>query len=100
MGLGLDDRALRGVYLAVVMGRQSGFLTAASAAARTVSGEGPNPIYLPERVFDPAKFLADVQSVHDHLGRCVIAISQGLHDQRGASPLTSSAAGGRPNRPR
>ncbi len=84
MGLDLDDRALRGVYLAVVMGRQSGFLTAASAAARTVAGDGPHLIYLPERVFDRAKFLTEVKSVHSRLGRCVIAISEGIHDQRGA----------------
>ena len=83
MGLDLDDRALRGVYLAVVMGRQSGFLTAASAAARTVADDGPHLIYLPERVFDEGKFLAEVKSVHARLGRCVIAISEGIHDAQG-----------------
>jgi 6-phosphofructokinase 1 len=87
MGLDLDDRSLRGVYLAVVMGRQSGFLTAASAAARTVAGDGPHLIYLPERVFDEAKFLCEVKAVHDRLGRCVIAISEGIHDARG-EPLS------------
>jgi len=86
MGTDLDDRALQGVYLAVVMGRQSGFLTAAAAAARTVEGDGPHLIYLPERVFDESKFLTDVKSVHDRLGRCVIAISEGIHDARG-TPL-------------
>ena len=52
MGGDLDDRALLGVYLAVVMGRDFGFLTGASAAARTVEGDGPHLIYLPERAFD------------------------------------------------
>jgi 6-phosphofructokinase 1 len=84
MGLDLDDRALRGVYLAIVMGRQSGFLTAASAAARTVAGDGPHLIYLPERAFDIATFLGAVKSVHDRFGRCVIAISEGIHDASGA----------------
>jgi 6-phosphofructokinase 1 len=83
MGADLDDRALQGVYLAVVMGRQSGFLTAASAAARTVKDDGPHLIYLPERVFDEAKFLTEVKSVYDRLGRCVIAVSEGIHDARG-----------------
>jgi len=87
MGLDLDDRALRGVYLAVVMGRQSGFLTAASAAARTVADDGPHLIYLPERVFDATRFLSDVKALYDRLGRCVIAISEGIHDARG-QPLS------------
>ena len=86
MGADLDDRALQGVYLAVVMGRQSGFLTAASSAARTVDGDGPHLIYLPERVFDDERFLADVKSVNERYGRCVIAISEGVLDAHG-SPL-------------
>ncbi|HEX4112049.1 MAG TPA: diphosphate--fructose-6-phosphate 1-phosphotransferase, partial [Stellaceae bacterium] len=49
MGADLDNRALPGVYVAVVMGRHAGFLTAAAAAARTVEGDGPHLIYLPER---------------------------------------------------
>lgn len=87
MGLDLDDRALRGVYLAVVMGRDSGFLTAASAEARTIPGDGPHLIYLPERPFDEAKFLTQVKAVQDKLGRCVIAVSEGIRDARGA-PLS------------
>jgi 6-phosphofructokinase len=52
MGADLDNRSLPGVYVAVVMGRNAGFLTAASSAARTVEGDGPHLIYLPERIFD------------------------------------------------
>jgi ATP-dependent phosphofructokinase / diphosphate-dependent phosphofructokinase len=80
MGADLDNRSLPGVYVAVVMGRNSGFLTAASAGARTIEGDGPHLIYLPERVFDQTKFLSDVKSVHYRLGRCVIAVSEGIHD--------------------
>jgi 6-phosphofructokinase 1 len=87
MGADLDDRAMRGVYLAVVMGRDSGFLTGASAAARTIKGDGPHLIYLPERAFDENQFLSQVKSVHDKLGRCVIAVSEGIRDARGA-PLS------------
>ena len=87
MGVDLDDRALRGVYLAVVMGRESGFLTGASAAARTIEGDGPHLIYLPERAFDEVRFLSDVKAVHDRLGRCVIAVSEGVRDAEGA-PLS------------
>jgi len=74
------------------MGRNAGFLTAASAAARTVEGDGPHLIYLPERVFDEAKFLSEVKSVHDRLGRCVIALSEGIHGADG-TPLAVKLAG-------
>jgi 6-phosphofructokinase len=67
------------------------FLTAASAAARTVEGDGPHLIYLPERIFDAAKFLSEVKSVHDRLERCVIALSEGIHDTDG-TPLSVKLA--------
>ena len=92
MGADLDNRSLPGVYVAVVMGRNAGFLTAASAAARTVEGDGPHLIYLPERIFDKGKFLSEVKSVHDRLGRCVIALSEGIHDADG-TPLSVKLAG-------
>jgi 6-phosphofructokinase len=91
MGADLDNRSLPGVYVAVVMGRNSGFLTAAAAAARTVDGDGPHLIYLPERVFDEGKFISEVKSVHDRLGRCVIALSEGIHDAAG-TPLSIKLA--------
>ncbi|HTV38432.1 MAG TPA: diphosphate--fructose-6-phosphate 1-phosphotransferase, partial [Xanthobacteraceae bacterium] len=87
MGADLDNRALPGVYVGVVMGRDSGFLTAASAGARIFEGDGPHLIYLPERTFDRAKFLSEVKSVHDRLGRCVIAVSEGV---RGADGMALS----------
>lgn len=92
MGADLDNRSLPGVYVGVVMGRDSGFLTAASAAARTISGDGPHLIYLPERIFDKARFLSEVKSVHDRLGRCVIAVSEGIRDADG-TPLSVRLAG-------
>jgi 6-phosphofructokinase 1 len=91
MGADLDNRSLPGVYVAVVMGRHAGFLTAASAAARTVEGDGPHLIYLPERIFDEATFLSEVKSVNDRLGRCVIAVSEGIHDKDG-TPLAVTLA--------
>jgi 6-phosphofructokinase 1 len=84
-GANLDNAALPGVYVAVVMGRHAGFLTAASALARRFPDDGPHLIYLPERTFSIDRFLADVKAVHDRLGRCVIAVSEGIHDEAGAS---------------
>jgi 6-phosphofructokinase len=67
----------------VVMGRHAGFLTAASALARTLPDDGPHLIYLPERVFEIERFLADVKAVHATHGRCVVAVSEGIHDASG-----------------
>lgn len=82
-GANLDNAALPGVYLAVVMGRHAGFLTAASALGKKFADDGPHLIYLPERTFDLEQFLRDVKSVYERLGRCVIAVSEGIHDATG-----------------
>jgi ATP-dependent phosphofructokinase / diphosphate-dependent phosphofructokinase len=90
-GANLDNAALPGVYLGVVMGRHAGFLTAASALGKKFPDDGPHLIYLPERTFVLDDFLADVKAVHDRLGRCVIAVSEGIHDASGRPILASLA---------
>jgi len=91
MGANLDNSALKGVYCAVVMGRHAGFLTAASALARKFPDDGPHLIYVPERVFYVDKFLHDVKATYDKYGRCVIAVSEGIHDEHGA-PIIAKLA--------
>jgi 6-phosphofructokinase 1 len=88
MGANLDNAALPGVYLAVVMGRHAGFLTAASALGKKFPDDGPHLIYLPERVFEVDKFLSDVKRTYEKFGRCVIAASEGIHDQQGTPIIT------------
>ncbi len=90
-GANLDNAALPGVYLAVVMGRHAGFLTAASALGKKFPDDGPHLIYLPERTFDLEKFLADVKDTYQRLGRCVIAVSEGIHDASG-QPIAAQLA--------
>jgi 6-phosphofructokinase len=80
MGANLDNRSLPGVYIAVVMGRHAGFLTAASSLGRAYPDDGPHLIYLPERCFDPEKFLGDVDRVYKKFGRCVVAVCEGITD--------------------
>ena len=84
-GANLDNSALPGVYLGVVMGRHAGFLTAAAALARRFPDDGPHLIYLPERTFSLDGFLADVKAAYEKHGRCVIAVSEGIHDESGAT---------------
>lgn len=90
-GANLDNAALPGVYLGVVMGRHAGFLTAASALGKKFADDGPHLIYLPERVFELERFLADVKAMYERHGRCVIAVSEGIHDASGA-PIAAQLA--------
>jgi 6-phosphofructokinase 1 len=82
-GANLDNAALPGVYVGVVMGRHAGFLTAASALGKKFPDDGPHLIYLPERTFDLNQFLFDVKTMYERHGRCVIAVSEGIHDANG-----------------
>lgn len=82
-GVNLDNLSLPGVYIGVVMGRHAGFLTAASSLAKRFPDDGPHLIYLPEKVFNPGQFIKDVQAIYDKYGRCVAAVSEGIHDERG-----------------
>ncbi|MDT7833741.1 6-phosphofructokinase [Aquabacterium sp. OR-4] len=90
-GANLDNAALPGVYLGVVMGRHAGFLTAAAALGKKFADDGPHLIYLPERSFDVDRFLADVHAVHQRHGRCVIAVSEGIHASDG-TPMIARLA--------
>lgn len=92
IGANLDNRALPGVYIGVVMGRHAGFLTAASSIAQKYPTDGPHLIYLPERPFDVDQFLADVKKTYARLGCCVIAVSEGIQDKMGV-PIMSKLIG-------
>ena len=80
-GANLDNWALPGVYIAIVMGRHAGFLTAASALGKKFPDDGPHLIYIPERAFIIDKFLADVKATMTKYGRCVVAVSEGVCDE-------------------
>lgn len=89
----LDNRALGGVKIDVIMGRDAGFLTAASALARENRDDGPHLIYLPERPFSLDGFASDVQSVMKRLGRCVVAVSEGIRGKDGV-PIGATLGSG------
>jgi 6-phosphofructokinase 1 len=90
-GVNQDNRALKGVYVGVVMGRHAGFLTAAAALGRKYDDDGPHLIYPPERDFSMDGLIADVQAAYDKYGRCVIAVSEGIHDDSGELIATKLA---------
>ncbi len=82
-GVNLDNRALPGVYIGVVMGRHAGFLTASSVLAKKYPDDGPHLIYVPERPLSRDQFIADVKRVYAEHGRCVVAASEGVADASG-----------------
>ena len=86
-----DGAALPGIKINVVMGRDAGWLTAASMLARTDKADGPHLVYVPEIPFDTARFLDDVKKVYSRLGRCQIAVSEGIRDATG-TPVTVAMA--------
>lgn len=83
MGINLDLNSLPGVYIGIVMGRHSGFLTAAASMAKKYPDDGPHLIYLPERPFTIDKFLSDVKETYEKYGKCIIAVSEGICDEGG-----------------
>lgn len=88
IGLNLDNKALPGVHIAVVMGRDAGFLTAAAAMAKKYPDDGPHLIYMPERPFIEEEFLKDVKATYDKYGRCLIAVSEGIKNEQGQPIIT------------
>lgn len=65
-----------------IMGRHAGWLAAAASIA-SYFGQGPDLIYVPERVFDMDRFIADVKAVYERQGKCIAAVSEGIRDKDG-----------------
>lgn len=70
------------ITIVEIMGRNAGWLTAASALAGT-KGAGPDLIYLPERAFDMDAFLAKVEELYNKNGKVIVAVSEGIKDKDG-----------------
>jgi 6-phosphofructokinase 1 len=81
-----------GIYVGIVMGRHSGFLTASPVAWKEGPDDAPHLIYSPEKAFSVAQFLDDVALVFDRIGRCVVSMSEGVQDETGR-PLADALAG-------
>lgn len=73
------------IHIVVVeaLGRNAGWVTAASALASDSYGEGPDLIYFPERPFNEAAFLGDVQALIEKKGHGVVVVSEGLSTANG-----------------
>ncbi|MBN2583317.1 MAG: diphosphate--fructose-6-phosphate 1-phosphotransferase, partial [Planctomycetes bacterium] len=71
------------------IGRDAGWLTAASALAKRSEADAPHLVYLPERVFDRERFLADVEAAHKRYGYVSIFCGEGLKYADG-TPVSAS----------
>jgi len=83
MGDNEDNRSLGGIKIDVIMGRHAGWLTAASTLAKVHDEDGPHLVYVPEQAFDLERFGKEVLDVYSSIGRCVIAVSEGIHNTEG-----------------
>lgn len=79
------------VVIVEIMGRDAGWLTAASCLARNDYSPAPHLIYLSEVDFDEDQFIEDIKNVLK-TSRCVIvAVSEGIHDKDGNYISATSA---------
>lgn len=77
--VGVDVKSLP-IHVSIVeaMGRNAGWITAASVLARKKPGDAPHLIYLPERPFYEEEFLEDVKRLYEEKGGVVVVASEGL----------------------
>jgi len=82
--IGADNRSLPGqVEFIEVLGRNAGWLVAATALARHDPDDAPHLIYFPEVRLPLDQLLDDVDRVYRRLGRCVVAVCEGQLDENG-----------------
>jgi ATP-dependent phosphofructokinase / diphosphate-dependent phosphofructokinase len=82
--IGADNRALPSpVTIVEIIGRNAGWVTGATALARSHADDAPHIIYVPEHPPELERICADVAEVHRLHGRAVIAVCEGLRDPSG-----------------
>ncbi len=82
--VGADNRALPPpIEVIEVLGRNVGWVVAATALARKYEDDPPHLIYLPEQGISADQLCTDVERVYRRIGRCLVAICEGQTDERG-----------------
>lgn len=66
------------ITIVEIMGRNAGWLTAASALAKGEDCEGVDMIFLPEMPFDIDRFMKKVKELSEKQSSIVIAVSEGI----------------------
>lgn len=73
----------KSVTIVEIMGRHTGWLTAASVLARKFEGDNPVLIYLPEVTFDRGEFINTVSKALETVPNLVVCVSEGLKNDKG-----------------
>lgn len=81
--IGADNRALPGITVVEILGRNAGWLAAATIQARRHDDDAPHLIYMPERPLPFDRLAEDVERCYLRLGRAVIAVCEGQLDEKG-----------------
>lgn len=81
------------VTIAEIMGRNAGWLTAASVLSREAAFGAPHLIYLPESDFDPERFLADVRRLLGEVRNVIVAVAEGIRLRDGRYVSEASQSG-------
>jgi 6-phosphofructokinase len=82
--IGEDNRSLPSpVCVLEVLGRNAGWIVAATSLARHCEDDAPHLIYFPERPISVDRLLTDVERVYTRIGRVVLAVCEGQLDDRG-----------------
>jgi ATP-dependent phosphofructokinase / diphosphate-dependent phosphofructokinase len=82
--IGADNRALPGqVEFVEVLGRNAGWIVAATLLARHTPSDPPHLVYFPEERLRLDRLLADIDEVFTRFGRCVVAVCEGQLDSHG-----------------
>lgn len=89
MGDNLDNMALPGIKLNIIMGRHAGFLTAASVLGKKEESDGPHLIYVPEKIYSLEKIIDDIGNVYSKYGRALVACSEGIRSEDGKLMIES-----------
>lgn len=75
--------SIKSVHIIEAMGRNAGWLTAASVLARDGDTVAPHLIYLPEVPFSVDKFVKDVKDKLDEFNSVIVVVSEGVKDGNG-----------------
>lgn len=75
--------SVKSVHIIEAMGRNAGWLTAASALARHGDTIAPHLIYLPEIPFSVEQFLDDVKKKLEQYNSVIVVVSEGIKDING-----------------
>lgn len=75
--------SIKSVHIVETMGRNAGWLTAASALARQEDMDAPHLIYLPEVPFSVEQFVNDVRTKLKQYNSIIVVVGEGVKDIEG-----------------